>query len=164
MPFAFNADEILTVAEQIERNGAAFYRKAADRQSDEKAKRMFLDLAAMEDEHEQTFATMRAGLTEQERKQLVFDPDEETPLYLRSLADRNVFDVTGDPWEKLSGEEDIVHILRFAIQMEKDSVVFYTGLKEMVPARFGGDKVQSVIKEELGHISTLAALADTWSG
>ncbi len=30
MPQRFNADEIFEIAEQIERNGAAFYRRAAE--------------------------------------------------------------------------------------------------------------------------------------
>ena len=34
MAYVFNADEILEMAIQIEQNGAAFYRKAADLQSD----------------------------------------------------------------------------------------------------------------------------------
>jgi rubrerythrin len=81
---------------------------------------------------------------------------------LRSLADRNVFDVNGDPWDRLSGREDISDILRLAVQMEKDSIVFYLGLKDMVPARLGGARIDAIIKEEMGHISTLAALAARW--
>lgn len=164
MAIRFNPNEILTVAEQIERNGAMFYRRAAGMEDDADAKEMLVAMAAMEDEHEQTFASMRADLTEQERQAVVFDPEGELPLYLRALADRTVFDLTGDPWARLTGKEEIADILRVGIGVEKDAIVFYLGLKEMVPKRFGGDRIDAIIKEEMGHISTLATLARRLGG
>jgi len=163
MPINFNADEILTVAEQIERNGAVFYRRTAEMQTDADAKEMLAAMAAMEDDHERTFASMRADLTEEEREPMVFDPDQELPLYLLALADRSVFDLTSDPWARVTGKETLSDILRMAIGVEKDSIVFYLGLKDMVPRRFGSDRIDAVIKEEMGHIATLAALAARWA-
>jgi len=52
MGYDFNADEIFEMAEQIERNGASFYRKSAESIDDPAEKKLLLDLAAMEDEHE----------------------------------------------------------------------------------------------------------------
>jgi rubrerythrin len=43
-----------------------------------------------------------------------------------------------------------------AIGLEKDSIVFYVGLKESVSPRAGKDKVQAIIKEEIGHIAILS--------
>ncbi|HRS71257.1 MAG TPA: ferritin family protein, partial [Anaerohalosphaeraceae bacterium] len=63
MAITFNADEIFEMAEEIERNGAAFYREAAAKASREDIKKMLLDLAAMEEGHEQTFAQMRKKLS-----------------------------------------------------------------------------------------------------
>ena len=56
MSITFNADEIFEMAEQIERNGAAFYREAAGITSDADVKEMLLSLAAMEEGHQKTFA------------------------------------------------------------------------------------------------------------
>ena len=48
MAFGFNADEILQMVERIERNGARFYRRAAEAcQADEASKATFLELAEM---------------------------------------------------------------------------------------------------------------------
>jgi len=39
---------------------------------------------------------------------------------------------------------------------EKDSIVFYLGIKEMVPEKYGKDKLDKIIKEEMGHIKLLS--------
>ncbi len=67
MVYDFNADEIFEMAEQIEKNGASFYRKSAEAIADTGAKKLLLDLAAMEDEHEKTFADLRKGLSGKEK-------------------------------------------------------------------------------------------------
>ena len=81
----FSADEIYEMAEQIERNGAAFYRKAAAGFDEPGLKETLLDLAAMEDEHEKTFRELRERLTKKDRQATVFDPDNQAVLYLLSL-------------------------------------------------------------------------------
>ena len=73
MSYDFNADDVFEMAEQIERNGAVFYRKAAADIKDPDAKNFLSDLAAMEDSHEKTFSTMRKKLTEAEQKSTVFE-------------------------------------------------------------------------------------------
>ncbi len=148
----FNADEIFEMAEQIERNGAKFYRKAAESIADDD-RDLLLRLAAMEDEHERTFAAMRSELSEDEKTPLTFDPDNEAALYLRAMADGKVF--KSDPSESLSGNESIQDILKTAIGLEKDSIVFYTSMKELVPKTSGKEKVDAIIKEEIGHIVEL---------
>lgn len=153
MGVTFNADEIFEMAEQIERNGARFYRFAADKLA--AARQVLLDLAAMEDEHEKTFADMRAQLSGREQEPMVFDPDNEARMYLQVVADGHVFDVKADPAERLKGKETAEDILQEAINLEKDSIAFYAGLKECVPPRAGRDKIEGIIREEFGHIATL---------
>ena len=46
-------------------------------------------------------------------------------------------------------------IYGIAINAEKDSVVFYTALKELVSKPAGRDKVEEIIDEELGHLVLL---------
>jgi rubrerythrin len=155
MSFPFNADEILEMAEQIERNGARFYRRAAEGAVDSRNRQIFLDLAAMEDEHEKVFASMRVDLAGQKREPAVFDPDGQAALYLRAMADGHVFDVKADPTQLFTGKETVADILRVAMGMEKDSIVFYLGMKEMVPERLGKDRIDGIIKEEMGHLAFL---------
>ena len=152
----FNADEIFEIAETIERNGAAFYRKAAEGVSDPKSRQVLLDLSAMELQHERTFAAMRAGLSEDERAATVFDPDDQAGLYLQALADGKVFDFRADPSQRLTGKEKMGDILRTAIGLEKDSIIFYLGMKSLVSRRAGQVKLDDIVREEMGHIATLS--------
>ena len=55
-------------------------------------------------------------------------------------------------------QEKIRKILKAAIGLEKESIVFYLGMKELVPTKFGKDKIDKIIKEEMGHIRFLSGL------
>ena len=152
----FNADEIFAIAEQIERNGAKFYRKAADLASVGDKRQVVLDLAAMEDEHERTFAQLRAELSGRDREPTAFDPEDQAALYLAAMADGYVFDIKDDPSEALTGSETLEDILQLAIGKEKDSIVFYVGIKKKVPGKLGGDRIDNIIDEEMSHITLLS--------
>jgi rubrerythrin len=152
----FNADEILAMAEQIERNGANFYRKAAASAKAKDAAAKLKELAAMEENHEKIFAAMRSRLSEKQKGGTPFDPYGEAQAYLKAFADGHVFDIKADPAATLTGKESLAKILRKAIGLEKDSVVFYVGLKNLVPADLGREKVEEIIAEEMKHIAILS--------
>ena len=42
------------------------------------------------------------------------------------------------------------------ILAEKDSIVFYLGMKEIVPENLGKTKIDQIIKEEMAHIKLLS--------
>jgi rubrerythrin len=155
MSVEFNADEIFAMAEQIERNGGRFYRKAAERVEGE-AREILVRFAEMEDQHEKTFQAMRAELPEEARQPLVFDPEGDVGLYVHAMADGYVFNVREDPSLLLTGQESVQDLFRLALGREKEAVVFYTGIKEMVPGEAGKDKLDRIIREELGHIGILS--------
>ncbi|MDD3993172.1 MAG: ferritin family protein, partial [Desulfobacteraceae bacterium] len=146
MKYDFSADDVFEMAEQLERNGAQFYRQAAAGVSGEEAKRLLNELAAMEDDHEQIFAAMRAELAAGEKAETVFDPENEAAAYLRALADTKVF------FEKKIDTSSLREILKDAITAEKDSIVFYLGMREMVPQKLGKERLDAIIREEMGHV------------
>jgi len=150
MSFEFNADEIFAVAEEIERNGAVFYRVAAGQTKDDDAKKLLEDLAAMEDDHLKTFLTMREGLTERDRKAMTFDPNDEAALYLNALADTRVF------FKKTMSTVAPEDIFKAAILAEKDSIAFYLGMKEVVPRSAGKGQLEDIIREEMRHVRILS--------
>jgi len=153
MGMPFNADEVFEMAEQIERNGGKFYRTAAEKFP--AVSKVFLNLAAMEDEHLRTFENMRTELSGTEVEQQVFDPDGQAQMYLRVMAGGHVFDLKTDLAEQLAGINTPEDVLKMAIGVERDSIVFYVGLKEAVSQRAGKDKVEDIIKEEMSHVVTL---------
>ena len=149
MSYDFNADEVFEMAEQMERNGAKFYRDAAENAADASKKEMLIGLSKMEEAHEKMFGSMRAELSAAEKASTVFDPSGEAAQYLRALVDSRVF------FEKEIDVTSMVEILKAAIEAEKDSIVFYLGMKEAVPKNLGKDRIEAIIKEEMGHIQML---------
>lgn len=150
MSYDFNADDIFEMAEQMERNGATFYRNAAEGDVEPSNKEFLLELAKMEVAHEETFKAMRAQLAAHEKAATVFDPEGEAALYLRALADTRVF------FEKEIDISTMRAILKSAIEAEKDSIVFYLGMKEVVPPELGQDRLDGIIKEEMEHVRLLS--------
>ena len=156
MGVLFSADELLAIAEQIERNAAAFYATAA-RSVPARAGKLLRELADWERQHEGIFAAMRAELTEREREPMTSDPFDEAALYLEAVAAGRVFPVGEDPLNALGEAPTPAHIFAVALEREKDSIVFYTAMQETVPARQGQQRVTAIIREEIGHVARLNA-------
>jgi rubrerythrin len=152
----FNADEVFEMAEQIERNGAAFYRKAAENFRGLDLGKVLMDLAAMEDDHERTFRAMRRELPPKLRTEEKFDPTGEGALYLHAMVQGKVFETKAEPARKLAGAEKPGEILRAAIEMEKNSIVFYLTVKKMVRLAAGLARIDEIIEQEIGHIAALS--------
>ena len=104
----------------------------------------------MEDDHVVTFLNMQNKLKEQNTLATDFDPDDENLSYLKALADTRVF------FKKDQPDDTFQSILKTAIQTEKDSIAFYLGMKELVPAKLGQAKIDDIIKEEMSHIKIIA--------
>ncbi len=155
MGVTFNADEVFEMAEEIERNGAKFYREAAGKTAEKDLKDMFLQMAKMEDGHLKTFQQMRQELAAQEKETTAFDPYGEAALYLQTMADAKGTEGMKSPDMKLTGNESTQELLEIAIGAEKNSVLFYVGLKDLVSAQAGRDKVEIIIREEVKHVADL---------
>lgn len=114
---------------------------------------MLLDLATMEDGHLKIFEQMRKELSGQNKN--LFAADNQAALYLKTMADGLGGERIKSPLERLSGNEIIKEILEIAIDGEKASMLFYIGLKELVPNRANKDEIEAIIKEELSHVVAL---------
>jgi rubrerythrin len=154
MGMPFNADEVFEMAEQIERNGAKFYRAAAEKFP--AVGQILLELAAMEDNHEKTFVAMRSELSGTEAEPIVFDPDNQAQLYLQAMADEHIFNINSDPINQLDNLGRPEEVLKMAMGLERDSIAFYTGLKESVSRKAGKEKVEAIIREEINHVAILS--------
>ncbi|MBA3011169.1 MAG: ferritin family protein [Proteobacteria bacterium] len=155
MAYNFNAVEVFDMAVRIEENGAAFYRKAAELQA-KTADKLFLEtLAKMEDRHKAIFEDMKAELADRETTQTVFDPDEELSLYLGAMADSHGGEGDPDIADTFTGQETMAEVVAIAVGLEKESILFYVGIKDMVPPKFGRDKIDQIIREEAQHVAQL---------
>jgi len=154
MTITFAADEIYEIAEQIESNASEFYREAAEKCSNENTGALLLDLSSEENEHLKTFQNMREILAEEEGLS-IFNPLGRSAAYLQAMADARSWEGRKNPLEALTGKETAKEIIEIAIESEKEMIVFYVGLKDMVYFQAGKEKVEDIIIEELKHISAL---------
>ena len=90
------------MAIQIEKNGAAFYRKETSLQENELNLKFLETNAYMEDRYQAGFEEMKRTLSDMGKTQTVFDPKNEMALYLKSMA----------------------QIIETAISLEKESILF----------------------------------------
>lgn len=158
MSTGFNADEVFEMALDIERQGVRFYTAASELFTDQQIKNMLLGLARMEKEHEKVFSSLREDLVGEEPYSNAYDPDGVAASYLSAMTDGAVFggELT------LTGSETLEEIMKKGIDAEKNSIIFYTGLKGVVSKDLGRAKVEKIIEEEMKHVvllsNTLASL------
>jgi rubrerythrin len=156
----FNANEVLDVAKRIEKNGIAYYTRAAELMSDDAGKKLMKDLAEMEAIHEQIFTKMQATLTAEENAEGLDDFHNDAYQFLQGMADKYVFNPKEDPLKVLSPGADTKTILDVAIEREKDSIIFFEGVKAMVPEKFGLKRLDEIIGQEMGHVIILTRYRD----
>lgn len=153
MTVPFSADEVFRIAEQIERDGAMFYEQGAAAIRNSPAMRgTLMDLAKWERQHEQVFAQMRAELAHADGAEGLDSARAEE--FLRSMVAGRVFSA-----EKAltpgAAKPSVEDILRKALRLEKDSVVFYLGMSYSVAGKSSRERVESIISEEMKHIAIL---------
>jgi rubrerythrin len=151
----FTVDEVFEMAEQIERNGARFYRKAAERLGDQAPRDLLLELAAQEDLHEKTFAQIRSRVGKGGGAQPDFEGRET--LYLHAVADGYVFDTRTDPSELFEGNPTPQDVLQTALEAERNSILLYVGLKETGVPASDADAIDRIIAEEMKHLARITA-------
>ena len=148
----FSGSELVEVAINIERAGIAFYSALAERTRDEASRSAYLDLARMEEDHLRTFQEMLDTVGRYQPPEAFA---EEHALYLRTLAESVVFaddKVAVEMARKASSQAEAIHI---AIGAEKDSILFYSEMREITRER-ERTVVDRIIQEEKSHLRQLS--------
>jgi rubrerythrin len=155
MKLYFNADEVFEIAEDIERQGAAFYTKAAGLFSDIDIKNLLEGLSKMEVAHEKAFKKMRSEILSDAFKG--YDPDEMATAYIHAFTEGKVFAKGSNMCDALSPKSTLSEILKMAIEAEKNSILFYTGIRKALPEAKAKDVIEDIIGEEMNHIVILSS-------
>jgi rubrerythrin len=155
MVMFFSGDELCQIAVGIERNGYEFYRKLASATSSLPAKTVYENLALAEKKHEEIFMKMRSCGSSFEIQDN--SPDEYSQ-YLRALVDSLVFSKA--PERLGSRKESEIEAVDLGIGAEKDSILFYTTVLNLIrePDRAS---VTEIISQEKGHLENLTSLKET---
>lgn len=152
-----SAEEVLTIAQRAEENAARMYKKMAEKYESERE--VFMKLAEMENSHKNTFRKMQDDLEEEDRSKKSPDPFSELQGYLEALADTHGGEGRPAEMDRITGKEKLSDIIDRAVELEKNSILYYEELKAVVPEVSGKDKLDSIIIEEKKHVVTLSELA-----
>jgi rubrerythrin len=153
MTISFSGSELINIAIGIEGRGIVFYDVMAKSTKNDAAREVFNYLADMERDHIKTFQGM---LGEADKFQPT-DQGGEYNAYLKALVDSAVFSDDLVTSEMAAQAESDTAALELAIRSEKDSILFYYEMKEVMPQRAQAT-INKIIAEEKSHLRQLSEL------
>ncbi|SMP40339.1 ferritin-like domain-containing protein [Desulfonatronum lacustre] len=150
----FQAAEIAEAAVTIEQQGQAFYISAAQAAKNPDVKDFFLYFAKEEARHEQIFQQLKDRLGKFELP--AWSTTEEYGMYLKALIDsHSIF--SPELQRRLAEATSENEAIRLAMGFEKDTILFFMEMKELVPdteKKF----VMQCIDEERSHLRQLSKM------
>ena len=153
----FAAAEALEMAMQIETNGEVFYNAVAAKVADPSVKKLFQELALQEQRHYGVFQKM-AGTVGGAASPSAPDAErDEYHVYLQATLENALFAGRDKALALAEQARDRQTALRAAIGFEKDTLLFFYDLREMVSVA-EQKAVTGIIQEEKTHLRRLAKL------
>jgi len=149
----FTAAQGLEMAMQIEQNGEAFYATVAAETTLAEVKELFEFLAAQERIHYKIFEKL-LGRVEPGAGMLAPEQDEYS-MYLNVALDQALFAGAEKALAAAREAQDKTAAIRTAIGFEKDTLLFFYDLREMV-SETDRDTLTRIVNEEKSHIRRLA--------
>ena len=154
MSITFSGSELINIALGIERRGIAFYDTMARSTENTATRNVFQYLVDMEREHIQIFQDM---LAEADKYEIPETYAQEYAAYLQALVDSAIFTDDMVTSEMATQADSDIKALELAIGAEKDSILFYCEMKEIMPQR-AQPTVNKIITEEKSHLRQLSEL------
>lgn len=154
MGLLISGSELTKIAIGIEKNGAAFYDSMAESTKNEKAGDIYHELADKERMHIQIFQDMLDKVGDYQPPE---NYTEEYEQYLKALVDSSVFTndkAAREMAQKVSSDSEALQI---GINAEKDSILFYSEMRELV-RQSDRDVISYIINEERSHLKRLSDL------
>ena len=145
----FTLRDVLDMAVQIERNGAAVYRDALSRTTDPEMAEMLNWMADEEDRHARYFAEMRQTLPSEGDNRLV---DELGKLMLESIVGNRTFSLEDVDFSKIDAVNELIAVM---IAFERDTVQFYGLFRNFLNDTSEQECLDGVIADEEAHIRKL---------
>jgi rubrerythrin len=144
----YSLREVVEMALQTEKLGYKFYTQMAERFAhDLELKALMERLAEAETVHEHTFAKM---LDKVDTMQL--EGWDEAQPYFRAVMESEFFLGRDKALPNLDHVNNVMEALDFAIKFEKETAMFFVGMKTSV---LDSGVIDDIIKEEASHIQWL---------
>jgi rubrerythrin len=151
------AAEALKWALEIEKNGETFYKDVAAKSTDPEVKALFEELAAQERGHYLVFQQMLERVKPDPDLSSVAVEYDEYHAYLQVVLDDALFAGPDKGLTLAKQAQDRETALRAAMGFEKDTLLFFYDLREMVSEAERG-ALSDVIREEKTHLRRLAKM------
>jgi len=151
------AAEALKWAMEIEENGEAFYNTVAARSADPEVKALFEDLAVQERRHYQVFQGMLERVKPAPDLSLIGVQYDEYEDYLQAALANALFAGKDKGLTLARKAQDRETALQAAMSFEKDTLLFFYDLREMV-SEAEREAISNVILEEKAHLRRLAKM------
>ncbi len=152
----FSDLEALKMAEGMEREGRAFYRAAEGAVSDEGLKSTFAMLADDEEQHLKTFEDMTGEMARSKTEEYWDEPD--VGAYIQAVVAQKVFPKPELAPQSVEGMSAAADALRFALQAEKDTVLFYGLCADGARGNEVRKAFHRLVAEERKHVVLIAQL------
>ncbi|MCL0077240.1 ferritin family protein [Dehalococcoidia bacterium] len=152
MSISFSTSELINIAIDIERRGMAFYDVMSQSTENAEARDLFRHLGEMERQHVQIFRDM---LGEAGKYQPSESDTEEYAAYLKALVDSAVFTDDLITSGMAANADSDIEALQLAIGAEKDAILFYYLMMDIMPPRTH-PVVNKIIAEEKLHLRQLS--------
>ena len=150
----FAGSEIVELGIQIEKNGRDFYNTLIGQSKNQKAKDIFKYLAGEEQKHIATFQKILNSVQK-------YEPQEAFPgeyfAYMRALASEYVFTQKDKGSQVAKDTKSDKEAIGLGIGFEKDSIIFYEGMKKVVP-QHDYRLLDELVAQEQDHLRKLSAL------
>lgn len=145
----FSIREIIDIAIKIEKNGETYYREAVEKISNPSLKPVLLFLADQEHEHMEWFEKLKAKMRTKEGNRKVAEISESM---LQSLVGDQTFSLED---ADLSEVDSVEKLIELAIELEKDTILFYQILQSFIEDSDTLKGLDEIIAEENRHIELL---------
>jgi len=153
----FAGSEIVELGIQIEKNGRDFYRVLAKKLESPQATKIFQYLAGEEEKHIKVFQGILSQVQKYEPAGL--DADEYY-AYMNALASEYIFTKKNQGEALAEITKSDKEAIDKGIGLEQESIIFYEGLKKVVPA-YDQKIVDELVAQEQSHLRQLIALKNT---
>ena len=150
----FLGSEIVEIGIQIEKNGRDYYDTLAKQTKNPEAAKIFKFLAGEEERHIVIFQKI---LYKTEKYEPIGLDADQYYEYMSTLASEYVFTQKDKGAQLATGIKDDSEAVELGIGHEKDSIIFYEGIKKVVP-EYAQTVIGELIAQEEEHLRQLLHL------
>ena len=158
MSNTFSSSEIVQMGVNIEKNGKEFYTVASEDAKTPEIKKVFEFLASEEEKHVEVFEQIlsKVGMAGPAEAY-----NEDYYAYLKVLSDEHVFTKENTGGSIANSADSEMDALDIAIGFEKDSILLYYEMKNLVPQN-EKEAINELIAQEQEHYRRLTSIKESF--